>query len=54
MECAHGLTVGEDSEWRFPYDKGFGELFDHVSLKNQADNKKPFGREEKRWWQFWR
>jgi len=54
MECAQKLTAGKDSEWRFPYDKKFGELFDYVSGQNQAGNKNASERRERKWWHFWR
>lgn len=52
MECAQILAAGKDSEWRFPYDKKFGELFDSVSGQNQADNKNTSERKKRKLWQL--
>lgn len=54
LECAQELAAGKHSEWRFPYDKEFGELFDYVSGQKQTENQDTVERKERKWWQFWR
>ena len=51
MECAEELASGGISEWRFPYDPKFGQLYDTVSGKKPVDRQKSL-KKKKPWWKL--